>query len=244
MPAQQRIVVASGKGGVGKSTLSACLAQELVRRGHSVLLIDCDIGLRSLDLILGVDDHVLFTWADVVLGRCELHQAVMLRDGIHLLCAPLQPERALEDDMLQKLVRSCTQYDVVLIDAPAGIGFGFRMATLAANRALIVSTPDPICVRSVATAARQVNRFGCKDIRLVINRFDKKQALRGRLMMIDDIIDQTETQLIGVVPQETRLFALTANGEPMQEGLVLQAIRRIAARLDGENIPLTIPASE
>ncbi|MCL2105885.1 MAG: P-loop NTPase [Oscillospiraceae bacterium] len=244
MPQQQRIVVASGKGGVGKSTVSACLAQEMARRGHRVLLIDCDIGLRSLDLMLGVDEHVLFTWADVVLNRCELSQAIMLRGDLHLLCAPLQPEHALRDDMLQKLVRSCPQYDTVIIDAPAGIGFGFRMACLAANRALIVTTPDPICVRTVSTAARQLFKFGCKDIRLIVNRFHRQNALHGRLMMIDDIIDFTETQLIGVIPQETRLFMETANGAPLREGVVLQSIRRIAARLDGEAVPLVIPQSE
>jgi septum site-determining protein MinD len=244
MSAQQRIVVASGKGGVGKSTVSACLAQEMTQRGHSVLLIDCDIGLRSLDLILGVDEHVLFTWADVTLGRCELGQAVMLRDRIHLLCAPLQPERDLRDDMLQKLTKSCHQYDTVLIDAPAGVGFGFRMAAMAASRALIVTTPDPICVRSVAVAARQVAKYGCNDVRLIINRFDRRQVLCGKLLMLDDVIDQTETQLIGVIPQEMRLFAQTANGGPMKESIVLQSIRRIAARLDGENLPLVIPTSD
>ncbi len=241
---QHRIVVASGKGGVGKSTVSACLAQEMARRGHSVLLIDCDIGLRSLDLILGVDEHVLFTWADVVLGRCELHQAIMVRGDFHLLCAPLQPERALTDDMLQKLVKSCTQYDVVIIDSPAGIGFGFRMACFAANRGLVLTTPDPICVRSVAAAVRQISQFGIKDIRLVVNRFNRKLALRGQILMIDDIIDHTESQLIGVIPQESRLFSQTADGLPLQEGIVLQAVRRIAARLDGDNVPLVIQPSE
>jgi len=238
---QQRIVVASGKGGVGKSTISACLAQELSARGHRVLLIDCDIGLRSLDLILGVDEHVLFTWADVALGRCTLQQAVMVFGDIHLLCAPLSPERALEDDMLQKLMPSCGDYDVVLIDAPAGIGFGFRAAILAANRCLIVSTADPICVRSVSAAAARARRYGCKDVRLIINRFDRKAARKGSLMMIDEIIDQTEAQLIGVVPQQSMLFSRTANGEPLKANLVRQAVAQIAARLDGANVPLDIP---
>ena len=244
---QQRIAVVSGKGGVGKSTVSAGLAQRMAARGHKVLLIDCDIGLRSLDLILGVDEHVLFTWADVALGRCTLKQAVlevMVFGGIHLLCAPLQPERALRDNMLQTLVKSCTEYDVVLIDAPAGIGFGFRAAVLACSRCLIVATPDPICVRSVAAASRQAARLGCEDIRLLINRFDRRQALRGEFLLIDDVIDLTETQLIGVVPQETRLFARTANGAPLQESIVTQALARVAARLDGENVPLEIPAAE
>jgi septum site-determining protein MinD len=168
----------------------------------------------------------------------------MVRGDFHLLCAPLQPERALTDDMLQKLVKSCTQYDVVIIDAPAGIGFGFRMACLAANRALILTTPDPICVRSVAAAVRQVSRCGLKDIRLLVNRFDRRLAMRGKVLMIDDIIDSTETQLIGVIPQESRLFSQTADGLPLQEGIVLQAVRRTAARLDGENVPLIITPSE
>lgn len=241
---QQRIAVVSGKGGVGKSTVSACLAQQMAARGHKVLLIDCDIGLRSLDLILGVDEHVLFTWSDVALGRCSLRQAVMVFGDIHLLCAPLQPERALEEDMLQTLVKSCADYDVILIDAPAGIGFGFRTAVLACSRCLIVSTADPICVRSVAAASRQAERLGCSDIRLLVNRFDRRQALRGEYLMLDDVIDLTETQLIGVVPQETRLFAQTANGAPLKNSIVTQAVARIAARLDGENVPLQIPTAE
>ena len=244
---QQRIAVVSGKGGVGKSTVSAGLAQQMAARGHRVLLIDCDIGLRSLDLILGVDEHVLFTWADVALGRCSLKQAVlevMVFGGIHLLCAPLQPERALREEMLQALVKSCAEYDVIIVDAPAGIGFGFRAAVLACSRCLIVATPDPICVRSVSVASKQAARLGCEDIRLLINRFDRRQALRGEFLMIDDVIDLTETQLIGVVPQETRLFARTANGAPLQESIVTQALARVAARLDGENVPLDIPAAE
>ena len=241
---QQRIAVVSGKGGVGKSTVSACLAQQMAARGRRVLLIDCDIGLRSLDLILGVDEHVLFTWADVALGRCSLQQAVMLFDKLHLLCAPLQPELALREDMLQTLVKSCGEYDVIVIDAPAGIGFGFRTAALACNRCLIVTTADPICVRSVSMASKQAARLGCKDIRLIINRFDRRQALRGEFLMIDDVIDLTETQLIGVVPQDTRLFARTANGAPLRESIVIKAQACVAARLDGENVPLDIPAAE
>ena len=239
-----RIAVISGKGGVGKSTVSACLAQAMASRGHKVLLIDCDIGLRSLDLLLGVDERVLFTWADVALGRCALSQAVMAFENIHLLCAPPQPEPGLTDDMLRTLLAGCADYDVTIIDAPAGIGFGFRSAVLAATRCLIVATPDPICVRSVSVAARQALRLGCADLRLVINRFDRREALRGRALMIDDIVDHTETQLIGVIPQQARLFAQTADGAPLRAKLVAQAAARIAARLDGVNEPLVIPSAE
>ncbi|MDR0530463.1 MAG: P-loop NTPase [Oscillospiraceae bacterium] len=235
----QIIALASGKGGVGKSTVSALLAQAMAARGHKVLLIDCDIGLRSLDLILGVDEHALFTWADVVLGRCSLQQAVMVcRENIHLLCAPLQPERALTDGVLRQLVQTCRVYDVILIDAPAGLGFGFRMAMKAAARCLLVSTPDPVCVRSVSVAARQALRLGVKDVRLLINRFDAGAAARGGLVALDDVIDQTEAQLIGVFPQEPRLFYRNANGAALRDSPVVRAAARVAARIDGENVPL------
>jgi len=236
------IAVVSGKGGVGKSTVSACLAQAMAARGRRVLLIDCDIGLRSLDMILGVDEHALFTWADAALGRCTLAQAVMpCGENLSLLCAPLQPERALADDALQKLVKSCGDYGTVLIDAPAGIGSGFRLAVTAANRCLVVSTPDPVCVRSVSAAARQALRLGCGDVRLIINRFDRLRTQKGQSMMLDDIIDLTEAQLIGVIPQQGKLFG---QGLPPPGSLVAQAAARIAARLDGENVPLVIPAAE
>ena len=236
------IAIASGKGGVGKSTLSALLAQEFASRGRRVLLIDCDIGLRSLDLILGVDEHVLFTWADIALGRCALKQAVMAySQNLHLLCAPLSTEVALEEDMLRHIVSTCGEYDVILIDAPAGIGFGFRAALKAARRCLIVSTPDPVCVRSVSVAARQALRHGCNDVRLIINRFDRARTIKGVGLMLDELIDRAEVQLIGVVPQDTGLFLQTANGAPLRESLVSEAIARIASRVEGENIPLYIP---
>jgi len=240
---REAIAIVSGKGGVGKSTVSACLAHAFAARGRRVLLIDCDIGLRSLDMILGVEEHVLFTWADAALGRCDLSQAVMpCGENLHLLCAPSQPEQGLNENMLRDLVKSCGQYDTVLVDAPAGIGFGFRLSVGAALRCLVVSTPDPVCVRSVSAAARQALRLGCKDVRLVINRFDRQRVQRGEMMMLDDIIDLTECQLIGIIPQQTRLFAQTAGGA-LQENAVTQAAARIAARLEGENVPLVIPTA-
>ena len=239
------IAVVSGKGGVGKSTVSACLAQALAARGRRVLLIDCDIGLRSLDMILGVDEHVLFTWADVVWGRCTLAQAALpCGKNLHLLCAPQQSERALAEDILLGLVKACGDYGVVLIDAPAGIGFGFRLSVAAAQRCLVVATPDPVCVRRVSVAARQALRLGCGDARLIINRFDRGKALRGRAMMLDDIINLTETQLIGIIPQYARLFGQTAGGLPLEDSPVTQAAARIAARLEGENVPLVIPPAQ
>jgi len=241
---QQRIAIASGKGGVGKSTISVCLALEMAARGHRVLLVDCDIGLRSLDLILGVDEHVLFSWADVALGRCTLKQAIMLFADIHLLCAPLAAEPDLKEDMLQNLMQNCGEYDIVIIDTPAGLGFGFRVALMAATRCMIVSTADPVCVRSVAATSARVRQLGVEDVRLVINRFDRKKAVQGQLMMIDTVIDQTETQLIGIVPQQSMLFAKTANAQPLGAHLVRQAVAQIADRLDGANVPLVIPQAQ
>ncbi|MDR1464041.1 MAG: P-loop NTPase [Oscillospiraceae bacterium] len=248
---QQRIVVASGKGGVGKSTLSVCLARELAARGMPALLVDCDIGLRSLDLMLGVETGVVFSWADVLLERCTLDQALLHVAGVDLLCAPLTPERSFSDDMLSRLAALCPHYAVILFDAPAGLGFGFRMAALAATRALLVTLPDPVSVRSVGLAARALIRFGREDLRLVVNRFDRKAALRrgSQVLPIDDIIDRTETQLIGVVPQESRLFQ---SGAPVLvkpsvlqgAGPIRAAARRIAARIEGEDVPLVVDFAE
>jgi len=241
---QQRIAVVSGKGGVGKSTISACLAVELAARGKRVLLVDCDIGLRSLDMILGVDEHVLFSWADVALGRCTIKQAVMPFGGIHLLSAPLASEKALEENALAQLMYSCGDYDVVILDAPAGIGFGYRCAVAAANKAFVVCTADPVCVRSAAAAGAKALRMDMREVRLIINRFDRKLALQRRHLAIDEIIDQTELQLIGVVPQQSQLFFQTNNANLLDANLLTQAIKQIAARLAGENIPLVIPNAQ
>ncbi|MCL2194705.1 MAG: P-loop NTPase [Oscillospiraceae bacterium] len=241
---QQRIAVISGKGGVGKSTISACLAVEMAARGKRVLLVDCDIGLRSLDMILGVDEHVLFSWADAALGRCTVKQAVLPFGGIHLLCAPVADEDTLEEDALAQLITTCSDYDVVILDAPAGIGFGYRCAVLAADRALVVCTADPVCVRSAALAGTKALRMDLRDVRLVINRFDRKVALQRRHLAIDEIIDQTELQLIGVVPQQSQLFFQTSNANLLEANLVTQAVAQIASRLGGENIPLIIPNAE
>lgn len=144
----KKIVVASGKGGVGKSTLTAGLSGTLAGLGKSVLVIDCDIALRSLDLMLGVRNLVVFDWGDLILYRCEPQQAMLKTDGPALLAAPLTNNDAFTRENFGNLVKSFENYfDYILIDAPAGISGGFRLAVGAADTGIIVATPDEVCVR-------------------------------------------------------------------------------------------------
>lgn len=238
----KKIVVASGKGGVGKSTLVAGLSGALTGLGKSVLVIDCDIGLRSLDLMLGVRDKVVFDWGDLILYRCEPQQAMLKTDGPLLLAAPLSCNDAFTRENFRGLVKSFEQYfDYILIDAPAGISGGFRLAVGAADAGIIVATPDEVCVRGGGIAADEMIAMGVFNPRLVINRFSKKGVVRDRLLNIDDVIDAAGVQLIGVVPEDGEIAFCATTGRPLPKNTPAgRAYNRIARRLEGENLPLKL----
>lgn len=238
----KKIVVASGKGGVGKSTLTAGLAGALTGLGKSVLVIDCDVGLRSLDLMLGVREMVVFDWGDLVLYRCEPQQAMLKTDGPVLLAAPLSNSDAFTRENFRGLVKSFENYfDYILIDAPAGITGGFRLAVGAADTGIIVATPDEVCVRGGGIAADQMIEMGVFNPRLVINRFSKKAVFRDRLLNIDDVIDAAGIQLIGVVPEDGEVAFCATTGRPFPENTPAgRAFKRIAGRLEGESLPLKL----
>lgn len=168
----RKIVIASGKGGAGKSSLAAGLGGALAGMGKHILLIDCDIGLRSLDLILGCAENTVYDWADVLLGRCAPEKAPLSVGGLHLLAAPLRDTPAFTPGAMHSLT---AQYDAffddILIDAPAGIERGFRLAASAAQEAVVVSTPDAVCVRSAAAAVDALYAMDIAPIHLIINRF-------------------------------------------------------------------------
>lgn len=235
-------VIASGKGGAGKSTATASLAYALSKRGSSVLVLDCDIGLRSMDIMLGLDTDALFTWGDVIAERCSIGRAVIQRNGISLLCAPLSFEEAFTAEAMRELVDSVkAQYDYILIDAPAGITQAFRLACASADAALIVATPDAICVRTSSITADNLIAMGVKDIRLIINKFNKKDTKNCNALNVDSMIDAAGIQLVGVVPMDAALSHATVKGEPIpQTCMGVQAYERIAARLEGENIKLQL----
>ncbi len=238
-----RIVIASGKGGVGKSSVAAGLACSLQQVGHNVLVVDCDIGLSSQDIILSVSENMLFNWGDIITGRCTAQQALCKTAyGPTLLCAPKSFEPEFTEQAMKALADNYEEmFDYIFFDAPAGIGNGLRLAAAAANCAVVVATPDNVCVRSGAIAADTLFAMGIEYSRLVINRFNKKATLRGKLLNIDDVIDSTRLRLLGVVPQDNALALSMSCGRPLRNGsAAAKAFSRISARLDGVRVPLQI----
>ncbi len=235
----EKIVIASGKGGVGKTSCCVALGKELVRRGHSVLLIDGDIGLRSLDVLLGVSEKIVYDWGDIIKGNCMKDTALLTCDGPDLLTCPLHFDEEYTKESVKNTVLLFDEgYDYILIDAPAGIDTGFELASAAADRAIIVSTADRVCVRSAARAGEKLEFSGIDDVRLIINRFRKKSVASRKLLNIDKVIDETMLQLIGVVPEDEDITF----GKVMERKsqLSYDAFVRIAGRIKKEQIPLTL----
>ena len=234
------IAVVSGKGGVGKSTFVTGVARELVLAGKKVLAVDCDIGLRSLDLLFGCSEEVVFDWGDYILGRCEKDGLVVTGTAADLIAAPRFYDPSLTGENLKKLIDSYKDdYDYIFLDSPAGVGTGFSVAVACAKKAIALTTPDPVCVRSCGRAVFEAEKAGIKDTRLVINMFEVKPAVKKKLLNIDECIDETQAQLIGVVPFDRALTFSAVTGEEADEfGASTQAYQRIARRLMGEKIPL------
>ena len=216
-------VITSGKGGAGKSTISVGLGCTLAKNEKRVLLIDGDAGLRSLDAMLGVDKELVFDISDIVNGNCEPIKAIYSCEeytglnNLFLLPAPALEKHTIHPDLMKQLVPILSRYyDHVIIDCPAGIGKGFISAVAAADRALVISTPDPICIRD-SDKVRQMQHY--QDI--------------------DTIIDETGIRLIAVLPDDIHLQTNPAKAvvnHAHSSGAM--ALQRLAARLEGESVPL------
>lgn len=237
-------VITSGKGGVGKSTVTASLGEALAARGKRVLLIDCDAGLGSLDHMLGILDHRVFDIADVVSGAVEPQKAVYqsaYEPNLFLLSAPGTEEDVVSPAVMRQLVAVLSRYyDHVLIDSPAGIGQGFLSAAAAARRALVVATPDPVCLRAAARTRQSLQEAKVKQQRLIINRFSSARFRAQKCYPdLDSVINAAGIRLIAVIPEDPNLAASTlqAQSAPQTSPGAL-AIGRLAARLEGERIPL------
>jgi len=238
----KKIIIASGKGGVGKSTLTAGLCYALAGIGCHVLAVDCDIGLRSLDILLNTEKESIFDWGDVLTGACEPKKALVKADGISLLKAPLKQNKEFTPENARKMIEKYDgNFDYILIDAPAGITGGLALAAAMADEGIIVATPDRVCVRSAEAAADCLTELGVKDLRMVINRFSRKAVEQSFFMNIDSVIDSTRVQLIGVVPDNMQLmFSLIRGLKIPQKNAAYKAFERIARRLDGEKVPLVL----
>lgn len=238
------VLVASGKGGVGKSTLSVNCGAALALRGKKVLLVDADMGLRSLDLLLGVSDRVIYDLGDVIAARCEPARAIITTDchNLHLLPS-VQNDFAekINPETLCALYKGLSHYyDFIIIDAPAGIGAGMTVPAKAADTAIIVATPDPVSIRDAEHAANKLRTLGNINLRLVVNRVDSKLIRKNILPDLDAVIDGVAVQLLGIIPEDKHVAVAASKGRPLislRKGAAM-AIRNIAARLDGEDVEL------
>lgn len=236
------IVVTSGKGGTGKTSITGGVSSCLARLGKSVLCIDMDIGLRNLDISLGLSDRALMDFSDVVLGRCSLEKAAVSHPdlpGLSLLTAPMSFTPQLTQWQVQELLDEARKrYDYVMIDSPAGLGQGFQLATCGADRALVVSTNDASSLRDAQRTVAELDRLD--QIHLVMNRIQPK-LLRQLRTTIDDAMDAAGLPLIGVVPEDPRVILSANQGRPLilggRQGAA-NACLNIAKRIQGLRVPI------
>ena len=236
----QKYVFVSGKGGVGKSSVALGIARSMSEKGLRVLLADFDIGLRSLDLMLGVSETVVFDWGDVLLGRCSIKDAVINKGTLAFFPAPTAYDEAFTPEEIKKLFEVLdADFDFMLFDAPAGLGKVFELACAPAQKAVLVTTPDSVCVRSCSAAAAKVRALGLENPYLIINRFIEKPVIKGRLLNIDDCIDSVSAKLTGVVPEDFAVVTSSVTGiQPDKNAPSSKAFNRICLRLNGEKVPL------
>lgn len=235
-------VVVSGKGGVGKSTLCAGLGSALCRQGKRVLLIDGDAGLRSLDVLLGVTETLAYDLGDIAQGRCAPQEAVYPTALPQLFLLPAQQGRPFAPRVMRMVAGTLSaQFDHILIDSPAGIGAGFLSASAPANRAILAATADPVSVRAAAAVRRTLEEYRL-ECRLVLTRFREEIFRRsGSFADLDEVIDRTGAQLLGIVPEDDLVPICAANGRPLPEkGAASAAFERISRRMEGQQVPLAI----
>jgi len=239
------IVITSGKGGVGKTTTTANIGTGLALSGKKTVLIDTDIGLRNLDVVMGLENRIVYDLVDVVEGNCRVKQALIKDkryEGLYLLpAAQTRDKTAVTPQQMMKLCNELREeFDYILIDCPAGIEQGFKNAIAGADRAIVVTTPE---VSAVRDADRIIGLLEANEIRnpkLLINRLRAEMVKRGDMMSIDDIIDILAIGLIGVIPDDEKIVVSTNRGEPAitdEKSLAGQAYRNVVRRIKGEDVP-------
>ena len=236
------IAVTSGKGGTGKTSITGAVAGSLSLMGRRVLCIDMDIGLRNLDITLGLNDRALMDFSDVALGRCPLARAAVTHPelkNLSLLTAPMSLPAGLTPDKVQALLNTARgAYDYIFIDSPAGLGPGFRLAVCGADRALVVATNDASSLRDAQRTVEELSQL--RQVHLVMNRIQPK-LLRQLRTTIDDAMDAAGLPLIGVIPEDRRVILAANMGRPLiLEGRrgAANACLNIAKRIEGYRVPI------
>lgn len=244
----QVIVVTSGKGGVGKTTTTANLGTALAQQGNKVVLVDADIGLRNLDVVMGLENRIVYDLLDVVEGNARLKQALIKdkrNENLYLLAAAQTREKkdvsvAQMKELTEQLAR---EFDFVILDCPAGIEDGFKNAIAGAQKAIIVANPE---VSSVRDADRVIGLWDAQaenraPAMLIVNRVRPKMVQRGDMLEIDDMLEMLAVDLLGIVPEDDHIIVSSNRGEPAafsQESKAGRAFHNIARRLMGESVPI------
>lgn len=242
------IVVTSGKGGVGKTTASANIGLALAASGPSVALVDMDIGLRNLDILMGLENRVVYNLVDVIEEKCKLRQALVKDKRLPNLCllpaAQTRDKTAVNADQMQALTKELkSMFDFVIIDSPAGIESGFQNAIAGAEEAIVICTPEMSAVRDAdrVIGLLEAKKDEISQYRLVINRIRPQMVKSNDMMSVQDVLEILSVKLLGVVPEDDEVIVSTNKGEPLSSNSenrrAGQAYRNIALRLQGEEVP-------
>lgn len=238
------IVITSGKGGVGKTTTTANIGAGLARLNKKVVVIDTDLGLRNLDVVMGLENRIVYNLVDIIEGNCRLKQALIKDkryENLYLLpSAQTKDKTAISPGQMKKLTEELKEeYDYVLLDCPAGIEQGFQNAIAGASRAIIVTTPEVSAIRDADRIIGLLGKNKIEKLDLIINRLRIDMVKRGDMMSVDDVSEILAIHLLGVIPDDEQVVIGTNQGEPVIEldSLARKAYCNICKRLTGEEIP-------
>ena len=246
------IVITSGKGGVGKTTTTANLGASLALEGKKVVLVDTDIGLRNLDVVMGLENRIVYDIVDVVEEKCKLRQALIkdkrFEELFLLPAAQTRDKTAINEEQMKELTKKLKEeFDYVLIDCPAGIEQGFKNAVCGADGAIVVTTAEISAIRDADRIIGLLESSEIKNPELIVNRLRPGMVKKGEMMDAQDIVDLLSINLIGAIPDDENVIIQTNKGEPSvtnPKSLSGKAYMETARRIVGEDIPVTIPGKK
>ena len=238
------IMIASGKGGTGKSTVATFLSHELAFKGYKTFLTELDMGFRSIDVISGISEMTVYDVGDVLNGSCTKEKAVVISpqtEKLHIMAAPGRKSGVNLHNLKAFVDSIYNDYDYIIIDTAAGIGEVFSAALSVANMAIVVATPDAVSVRDARIVSDEIYYGGVKDVRLIINKYNKETFRHSGFADGDSIIDACCAQLLGIVPSDDQMHLSAMTGKPLVYGSTPKKIfMSMVERLNGSHAPIIV----